>query len=166
MGLPCSGKQKCGWRGDMLRSERSSSVLKEASRRGDSGRADCTRKQYERRTSICIDDYRPRGNWPYLKPGQRSKGACWPGRIMGATEQRLLCSSTKCGTHQAPGDGGWFKRGNFIFPTDWCVRSGCCGRRRRPLPFFACNDDMAGGDYPWTRKFVLRLPGQLSVTGF
>src|SRR5882757_3333301 len=118
--------------------------------------------------SIGIDDYTAARQLTahLLNLGHRRIG-CMLGRAdHGATEQRYLGFIDEMRAHQAPVDGSLVQTGNFIF-SDGLV---CAERMLRsatpPTAIFACNDDMAAAAVSMARKFGLRLPGQLSVTGF
>jgi LacI family transcriptional regulator len=101
-----------------------------------------------------------------LNLGHRRIGFMLGSPDHGATEQRYLGFIDEMRAHQASVDAALVQTGNFTF-SDGLV---CAERMLRsaapPTAIFASNDDMAAAAISMARKFGLKLPGQLSVTGF
>jgi LacI family transcriptional regulator len=126
------------------------------------------RTQLSAAPSIGIDDYAAARQLTahLLNLGHRRIGFMLGSPDHGATEQRYLGFIDEMRAHQAPVDAALVQTGNFTF-ADGLV---CAERMLRsaapPTAIFASNDDMAAAAISMARKFGLKLPGQLSVTGF
>jgi LacI family transcriptional regulator len=126
------------------------------------------RTQLSAAPSIGIDDYAAARQLTahLLNLGHRRIGFMLGSPDHGATEQRYLGFIDEMRAHQASVDAALVQTGNFTF-SDGLV---CAERMLRsaapPTAIFASNDDMAAAAISMARKFGLKLPGQLSVTGF
>ena len=126
------------------------------------------RTQLSAAPSIGIDDYAAARQLTahLLNLGHRRIGFMLGSPDHGATEQRYLGFIDEMRAHQASVDAALVQTGNFTF-SDGLV---CAERMLRsaapPTAIFASNDDMAAAAISMARKFGLKLPGQLAVTGF
>ena len=126
------------------------------------------RTQLSAAPSIGIDDYAAARQLTahLLNLGHRRIGFMLGSPDHGATEQRYLGFIDEMRAHQASVDAALVQTGNFTFSDGLVCAERMLLSAAPPTAIFASNDDMAAAAISMARKFGLKLPGQLSVTGF
>lgn len=101
-----------------------------------------------------------------LSLGHRRIGFMLGRRDHGATEWRYRGFADEMRAHRVPVDKSLVLAGNFNFAEGLQCADRMLRATPPPTAIFASNDDMAAAAISVARKLRLRLPAQLSVTGF
>jgi LacI family transcriptional regulator len=118
--------------------------------------------------SVGIDDYSAARQVTahLLGLGHRRIGFVLGRPAHGATEQRYLGFIDEMRAWSVPVDANLVQTGNFEFGDGLNCAERMLRAAQPPTAIFASNDDMAAAVISTARRFGLRLPAQLSVTGF
>jgi LacI family transcriptional regulator len=126
------------------------------------------KKKSDTSPSVGIDEYSAARQVTahLLSLGHKRIGFMLGRRDHGATEWRYRGFADEMREHKVPVDKSLVLSGNFNFAEGLLCAERMLRATPPPTAIFASNDDMAAAAISVARKLGLRLPAQLSVTGF